>query len=99
MKTIDIRERGPMRLFTFTDGEHTPANKLAGAVQATGILEASYHDRAGWLSIHADEIVPHGKGERTNRVWITLQEQHARAFYDFLHACYGTKQDAGGDAL
>lgn len=89
MKSTATKQRGPLQTFTYTDGAHTPSSKTPGAVSAVGILEASFHQRAGWLSIHADEIVPHGKGERTNRVWIDMPENHARALAAFLQARYG----------
>lgn len=98
MKHITTAESGPMRYFTFTDGGHTPTNKVPGTIQATGILEASFHQRAGWLSIHADEIVPHGKVQRTNRVWITMRETDATAFHGFLNARYGAGQLAALEA-
>jgi hypothetical protein len=87
MNHITTAQNRPMRYFTFTDGGHTPTNTVPGTIQATGILEASYHDRAGWLSIHADEIVPHGKAERKNRVWITMRKTDGAAFYGFLNTC------------
>lgn len=82
-----IAERGIHRVKVLLP-HHTPANKRAGQVKAHAELVASLSIYRTWLELHATEYVEGHKGVRRNMVWITMEEEGARALYDLLRSCF-----------
>lgn len=87
--TIERTARGPLRTLRVHHAEHTPANKRKGQVKAHADLRATVHIGAGWLELHATEYVEGHNGMRRNMVWLTLEEEEARALYALLRERFG----------
>jgi hypothetical protein len=81
-------ERGIRRVKVLLP-HHTPANKRKGQVKAHAELVASLSIYRTWLELHATEFVEGHKGVRRNMVWITMEEEGARAIYEMLHERFG----------